>query len=103
MITKKVMILHTKEWYKKVEIGDLIKVFWDDAKGFVNEPVKNVAVEKTISWGIVWKMDKKELVLCKSIYPADGDGDFEAIPRPWTTKIEIIRKGEYMNNEIKRI
>lgn len=80
----------------QLSIGDVVKVWWNDARDFRHAKRKFLAKLKPCLWwtiGQVHEWDGSVLKLVNS-FSDDDDHDGVLIPEPWIEKVEILQKGE---------
>ena len=81
----------------KPKLGDLVEVTWLDTTAYTNRHINDVKLSKAINIGGLVRFSRKEIVLQTGTYPedkpADRLGDFTIIPRAWTDKIKVLKRG----------
>jgi len=91
----------------KAEIGDIVEVFWMDAKGEIhgdktelaNKPVKDL-LEKTFTYGILYKQDKDGIIILQENSESEGC-DYTVIPHPMLKCIKVLRKKKLKEKKLK--
>ena len=82
---------------KKLLKHNLVRVYWIDICGGVNENVADVNVVPAVTYGIVQSLDDVQLKVSSSLFhtPLSKDlcGDHTAIPGA-ITSVEVINKNE---------
>lgn len=79
------------------KLGDLVEVQWLDTTGYTNRQLSAVKLSRAVNIGTIARINKAEIVLQTGDYPDDPPdervGDWTIIPRAWTDKVKLVKRG----------
>ena len=77
---------------------NLVKVYWNDICGSINESLKDTEIVRAVTYGIVQSVDKRQLKMSTSLFytphSKELEGDHTAIPIGTIVSVELIHKNE---------
>ena len=83
----------------KAKIGDIVEVFWMDAKGEIHgdktdlnsKSVKDL-LEKTFTYGVFFKQDKDGVVILQENNSESEGCDYTVIPHTMLKHIKVLKR-----------
>ena len=82
----------------RLKKDNLVKVYWEDIVGAVNEALADTNIVRAVTYGVVQSLDSRQLKMSTSLFctplSKDVEGDHTAIPIGTITSVVLLAKNE---------